>query len=293
MEKIRSEKIKEHIEYFNSIREIGVIEACKQGIIKEVSCSFSGGKDSLATLLWAKNNLPSQTKIIGSYVNIPLENIDIINYIKYVEKETGIKIDIYQYTPEQEKKQIDLLLKTAKENGPPFTVRSCVAILKEPLYKKFNRKVDIGFIGVRWKESQLRQNATKLYRYHYGIFYHPIISWSKFDVFNYIKENKIKLYPAYKYVDRLGCSICPLGLGKKNCSQIYFISKMRHCVDWDFYDRWYSAMENFKYDHSCESFVQRLNYLKSNWRKLKKLLEKDHEEIKIPEYNPPVYDWFK
>jgi len=290
----RSEKIKAHVEYFNLIREVGVIEACKQGIIKKVGCSISGGKDSLATLLWAKNNLPSNIEIIGSYVKTSLENIDIANYIKYVSETTGIQIDIYDYCKEEEETQIEKLVQQTIENGPPFVLRFCEIFMKEPLYKKFNYNTDISFLGVRWRESQLRQNATKLFRFHYGIFYHPIISWSKMDVFSYIKENKIKLYSGYKYADRLGCSICPLGMGKKNCNQIYFISKMRESVNWNFYHKWYSAMEKFKYDRSGESLVQRLNYLKSNYRKLKELLKEPHlENIKITEYNPPVYGWYE
>jgi 3'-phosphoadenosine 5'-phosphosulfate sulfotransferase (PAPS reductase)/FAD synthetase len=290
--KERSAKIKEHVDYYNKIREVGVIEACKQGVIKSVGCSVSGGKDSLATLLWAKNNIPPGIEIVGSYVKTPLENTDLTNYINYISRETGISINIYQYTEEEEKKQIELFIKTTIENGPPFKVRNCEAILKEPLYKKFNKKTDISLIGIRWRESQLRQNATKLFRYAYQIYYHPIIGWSKLDVFNYIKDNKIKLYKGYKYADRLGCSICPLGMAKKNCNQIYFISKMRDCVDWDFYYKWYSAMENFKYDRSGESFVKRLNYLKSNYRKLKELLKLPYEDIKIQEYDPPVFGWF-
>lgn len=294
VEKTRSEKIKEHLEYFNSIRKVGVLEACKQGIIKNVSCSVSGGKDSLATILWAKNNLPSNVNITGSYVKTPLENIDIENYIKYISNEIGIEINIYQYTPAEAKIQIDKLLKVTSETGPPFTIRLCEAILKEPLYKKFNKINDISFIGVRWRESQLRQNATKLFRYHYGIFFHPIITWSKLDVFNYIKKNRIKLYHGYKYADRLGCSICPLGLSKNRCMQIYLIAKMRDTVDWDFYNSWYTRMDNYKFDRSGESLVKRLNYLKSNWRKLKRLLEDPSkiDAMEIQTYDPPVYGWY-
>lgn len=291
--KERQAKIKAHIDYYNQIREVGVIEACKQGIIKSIGVSFSGGKDSVATLLWAKNNIPKNTKIIGAYVKTPLENVDIENYVKYVSDEIGIKIDIWEHTEESAKKQIELLIEATKVNGPPFTIRNCEVFIKEPIYKKFNFETDIQFIGVRWRESQLRQNATKLFRFHYGIFYHPIISWSKQDVFNYIKDNKIKLYPTYQYADRLGCSICPLGLGKKKCNQIHFIAKFKNQVDWNFYDKWYEAMCSFKFDRSGEAFVTRLNYLKDNWRKLKKLINsQDAENIKIKKYNPPAFGWF-
>lgn len=294
VEKTRSQKIKEHITYYNLIRENGVIDACKKGIIKHVGCSLSGGKDSLATLLWAKNNLPKETKITASYVKTPLENIDIENYIKYISETVGIEVAIYSYDDKEKQDQIEKLLKATEENGPPFTIRNCEVFMKEPLYKKMNKKTDISFIGVRWKESQLRQNATKLFRFHYGIFYHPLISWSKMDVFNYIKDNKVKLYWGYQYADRLGCSVCPLGIGKKNCYQIHFISKMRDCVDWEFYYKWYNIMDEFKYERSGVAFVKRLNYLKSNYRKLKELLSKKHDDnVKIKNYNPPVYGWYK
>ena len=288
----RTKKIKVHVEYFNSIRDIGFLEACKQGIIKDVGCSVSGGKDSLATLLWAKNNLPETVTITGSYVKTPLENTDIDRYIKYVSKETGIKINIYGYTDEEKEQQIEKLIKSTKENGPPFVLRNCEMIMKEPLYKKFNKKTDISLIGIRWKESQSRTKVAKLYRYHYNIYYHPIITWSKEEVFHYIKENGIKLYPVYKYADRMGCSLCPLGMGKKKCSQIYFISKMRDSVDWEFYHRWYEEMEKFKYDRSGVAFVKRANYLKSNYRKLKQALKQDDLGVALPEYNPPNCGWF-
>ena len=137
--KKRSAKIKAHIEYFNSIREIGVIDACKQGIIKKVSCSVSGGKDSVATLLWAKNNLPSNVDIIGSYVSTPLENIDIENYIQYVSSEIGIKIDIYKYTDEEKEKQ-----KEVKLGIKGMTCTSCASSIGTNL-----KKMDgVDFAGV-------------------------------------------------------------------------------------------------------------------------------------------------
>lgn len=291
--KERSAKIKEHVDYFNSIREVGIIEACNQGIIKKVGVSVSGGKDSVATLLWAKNNLPKNIEIIGSYVGTPLENRDIKNYIKYISEETEIKIDIYEHTQDELKETMEKFLENSLKIGPPFTVRYCEGIIKESLYKKFNKDTDIQFVGIRWRESQARQNVTKLYRYAYNIFYHPILSWSKNDVFNYIKDNKIKLYHSYKYADRLGCSLCPLNMSKKKCELIYFVSKERDFIDFEFYEKWYSILDNYKFDRSGEAFVKRLNYLKSNWRKLKKLLENPHNEnIKIEEYNPPVFEWY-
>lgn len=71
----------ENIERFQYIRENGVIKACKDGVIKKPKVSISGGKDSLATLLWTVENLAEYAEPTAIFVKTALEFSDLDQYI--------------------------------------------------------------------------------------------------------------------------------------------------------------------------------------------------------------------
>ena len=54
--------------------------------------AYSGGKDSTATLLWALDNLPRE-RVRAVFCDTGAEWPETYDYIGYVEREVGIKVD--------------------------------------------------------------------------------------------------------------------------------------------------------------------------------------------------------
>jgi len=204
--------------------------------------TFSGGKDSLATIIWAKENLPDFEVV---FCDTGWEADKTYAHIKEIEEWIGKKF----ITLKSEKFEdlIDLFIK--KKRAASTKARFCTEEMKsKPMIDYvLSLTEDVTILqGVRAEESQSRRNLKmsdeyfKFYVEPYGYTkpkdgkppkpkYHtyrkdevlirmncmvvdvlrPIIKWSAGQVFDYIFQSGIKANPLYyEGFSRVGCFPC-------------------------------------------------------------------------------------
>ena len=195
--------------------------------------SISGGKDSTATLLWGMDNLPKE-KILAVFLDTGNESEITLDYIKYLERKTGIKI--HRILPKYSFEEII----RKKKFFPSPGVRYCTEILKiEPskeitkiLRKQIKNPSSIKnpeeiintaeklpanpkilvVTGVRAQESEARSKYPEFEENNPYIqcdLLRPIIQWTEKDVFEFLKKKGIDPNPLYQYgCRRVGCFPC-------------------------------------------------------------------------------------
>lgn len=201
--------------------------------------TLSGGKDSLTTAIWAKNNLKGE-RIVYAFCDTGWESVKTYQHLKEIEKDLGI--EIVTLTNPKFDNLVDLFIK--KKRSASTKARFCTIHLKvEPMIDYvLSFKEDITVIqGVRAEESEQRSMLKekdeyfKFYFEPYGydkkgkpklhtyrkkdIFSHcdqysvdtlrPILKWSAAEVFSYIFENGLRPNPLYfEGFSRVGCFPC-------------------------------------------------------------------------------------
>lgn len=199
--------------------------------------TFSGGKDSLATLIWAKNNL-TEFKVV--FCDTGWESVKTYKHIKEVENDLGIEI-IRLVNPNFEN-LVDLFIK--KGRSASTKARFCTEELKvKPMIDYIlDQDEDITIIqGVRAEESEQRRTfkeKDEFFKFYFEPYWHdkkgkpkfhtyrkkdiiaycnkhsvdvyrPILSWLAAQVFQYIFENGLKPNPLYfEGFSRVGCFPC-------------------------------------------------------------------------------------
>ena len=174
---------------------------------KPVSVSYSGGKDSLATLLLVKD-VVSDFEVM--FADTGLEFPETVNNVDIVAK----------------KYNLDIKTSTAKSSfwdsveqfGPP-TVQSrwCCKVCKlGPLTQLIEDNFEDGvlsFIGQRRYESHARAKSDPIWKNPWvanQIGASPIQNWIALEVWLYIFYKNAPYNPAYEMgYDRIGCWLCP------------------------------------------------------------------------------------
>ena len=199
--------------------------------------TFSGGKDSLALLIWAKKNL-TDFEVVSC--DTKWESAKTYKHIDEVENDLSIKIK--RLTNLDFDGLVDLFIK--KGRSASTKARFCTTILKvEPMIDYIlaqNEDITI-YQGVRAEESEQRRAMKqkdeyfKFYFEPYGFdkkgkgkfhtyrkkdiinytntfsvdVLRPIIKWSATDVFSYIFDYGLKPNPLYfEGFSRVGCFPC-------------------------------------------------------------------------------------
>lgn len=199
--------------------------------------TFSGGKDSLATLVWAKLNLK---KFDVVFCDTGWENEKTYTHIKDIEKYLGFEIIVLKSTVY--KNFVDMCKK--KKRVPSTKARFCTEHLKTTPMIDFVLSLNedvVVYQGVRNDESEARSvlkmkdEYFKFYFEPYGKTkkgadkYHtyrkadvlaycntfsadvfrPVIKWTANDVFNYIFSNDLRPNELYfEGFSRVGCFPC-------------------------------------------------------------------------------------
>jgi len=174
---------------------------------KDVAVSFSGGKDSLATLgLVLASGL--RPKIL--FVDTGLEFPETIKNVMDVTATNVLELITYDAK--------DAFWHAIKHFGPPardfrWCCKTCKLGPTSLLIKaRFPRGV-LAFIGQRGKESEQRYRKPNLWENPWvpdQIGASPIQDWTALDVWLYIFREGLGYNPLYdEGLDRIGCWLCP------------------------------------------------------------------------------------
>jgi len=222
-----------------------------------VKISFSGGKDSVATVIYIHNHykIPKNKILLEHYYN-PFEWHDIEDYCLYFSNIFGVELKTYGKDGAE-----DFMIKKIKEKGlPSVTNKWCFEKYKQRVFGKVAReykKSGINYIqavGIRAGESPRR--AKMLDR---GIirdvqpFCYPIFALPDEEVFQMPINNNIKLHHAYRYFKRTGCPFCPMCPAKE-----FLILKEKYL------DVWNRALELFRYSLECDFYRKTENNYPKN-----------------------------
>ena len=162
--------------------------------------AFSGGKDSIVIKDLADR---AGVKYDAHYNMTTVDPPEIVQFIR--DQHPDVKID--------RPKENMFALIVRKQFPPLRQARFCCAMLKESAGE--DRTV---MTGIRRQESTKR-NKRKAVEQSYineTVFYvHPIIDWTKEDVWEYIHSHRLPYCSLYdEGYDRLGCVLCPYNTPK-------------------------------------------------------------------------------
>ena len=174
---------------------------------KPIAVSFSGGKDSLATL-----NLAIEAGLRPDilFADTGLELDETVEEVRRVAKETGLKLIVEDAG--------DAFWEGLEVFGPPGKdFRWCCKTCKlGPTTKLISRnypKGVVSLIGQRDYESEQRMRKGSVWNNPWvpgQIGASPIQKWNALLVWLYIFSRKLKYNPWYERgLDRIGCFMCP------------------------------------------------------------------------------------
>ncbi len=218
------EIIKANITHLESIEKKAVkeIRKTKEKYGLPVAVSFSGGKDSLATLLLA---FESGVEFSTFFLDTGIELHETVEYVSEVEKKYGIKVD--KISAE------DAFWKNLEHFGPPGRdYRWCCKVCKlGPTTRYIIENYPSGvltLIGQRRYESWGRRKKGKIWRNDWvpnQLSFSPIQNWSSLEVWLYILWKDAPINPWYKRgLTRIGCYLCPsMDLGDFEIERMYFV----------------------------------------------------------------------
>lgn len=202
--------------------------------------SFSGGKDSTVVSQLVRDSLQRQD-VIHFFADTSLEFPLTYNYCQEVFKTEN------PYTPVVFSETDKNFFEMCDIFGPPSQhERWCCTIFKTGNLSNIvnilpGDKHSLTFAGIRRMESNTRKNYdqtrtdSKISR---QIVAMPIIDWSDYDVWLYIKYRKIKFNNAYKLgYKRVGCWCCPNNSSWSDLMTAIYMP--------DLYKKWHEKLYGF------------------------------------------------
>jgi len=158
--------------------------------------AFSGGKDSCVILDLVKR---AGVKYDAHYNLTTVDPPELVQFIKKYHS------DVQWNRP----KETMWKLIARKGMFPLRQARWCCAELKEG-----GGKGRVVVTGVRWQESVRRSKRRMVETCitdNSKRFLHPIIDWSEYEIWQYIRQNNIPYCKLYdEGFHRLGCILCPM-----------------------------------------------------------------------------------
>jgi phosphoadenosine phosphosulfate reductase len=180
-----------------------VVETSK----RPVTVSYSGGKDSLATLLLV-HDVVADFDIL--FADTGLEFSETIANVKETAEKLSLPLKIHSSG--------DSFWQSIDNFGPPTVeARWCCKVCKlGAITQVIEKNYDNGcltFIGQRKYESQIRANSEHIWKNPWvgnQIGATPIQNWTALHVWLYLFWKKAKYNPLYEEgFDRIGCWLCP------------------------------------------------------------------------------------
>ena len=170
------------------------------------SISYSGGKDSLATLLVVMNTF---RKLPILFIDTRMEFPSTYENVQAVMQHYGLEC----FTVDSK----DEFWREFEKQGPPAVdCRWCCKVAKlEPLRQFIESTWTecVSFVGQRKYESSARSKNPRVWRNAFvknQICFAPIHTWTAMHVWLYIFREKAPYNTMYTHgVDRMGCYMCP------------------------------------------------------------------------------------
>ena len=190
---------------------LSFIRNVAQNIRKPPTVAFSGGKDSLATLLLVLKALGPKIKII--FIDTGIEFPETVKYTLKVLQQLGLENNVLVRTVNG-----NVFWQTVEKFGPPGRdYRICCKTNKlgptTQLIKENFPNGCLTFIGQRKYESERRSKEPKIWRNPWvpgQIGASPIHNWTALQTWLYIFDACTPYNPLYETgFFRIGCWVCP------------------------------------------------------------------------------------
>jgi phosphoadenosine phosphosulfate reductase len=216
-------------------------EAEKTDLPKVVA--FSGGKDSLATLLLARKAIRDFTTV---FIDTDVEFPETLSYVRRMEKDLGLHLVVGSSEGN--------FWRGAAYFGPPGRdYRWCCKVSKMgPTARVFHRLFPGGclnFIGQRRYESEIRARSQKTWRNPWlpgQRAASPIQNWTALHVWLYLMRERVETNPLYREgMERIGCWLCPAS----DLSELERIEELHP----ELWQRWRQKLEESGYTEEAIS----------------------------------------
>ena len=167
---------------------------------------FSGGKDSLASLLWVLDNVPSDNWNV-LYVEVTGNTHPICNeYVYSVVRSLGLE-DRFIHGRRED---LDFF-ECVKKWGVPLLgiYRWCMWHFKVKVIEQYAHVTQV--TGIKRSDSNRRRKVKTLDVTRSGfIMVNPVLTWNDGEVMDYIREHGVPLNPCYNlYGHSANCVFCP------------------------------------------------------------------------------------
>ncbi|MHA2407355.1 MAG: phosphoadenosine phosphosulfate reductase domain-containing protein [Candidatus Ranarchaeia archaeon] len=225
-------------------KAINFVKNTVLGFSHKVAVAFSGGKDSLLTLLLVKKALPDQDWAVF-FADTGIEFPETIDYIDQVIKKYGLQ-ERFHVEHAGDRFWTDL-----QTFGPPardyrWCCKTCkLGPINQIIKNDFGGKT-LTFIGQRRYESDKRANepAVSVNPWVAGqVRATPIKQWVALLVWLYIMKEHAPINPLYeKGYERIGCWMCP-------ANKLADLDQL-NTTHPDLSKKWETALESYKNQHS-------------------------------------------
>jgi phosphoadenosine phosphosulfate reductase len=169
--------------------------------------AFSGGKDSLVALHLTLRVLGNQVSVIYNHTTV--EFPETLKYVKQLADEWNLNLIVTRPTKS--------FFSAVKEKGwATHKNRWCCKPYKdEPAHNFMKQKGIMTEITGTTRTESLYRRSLKPFsfpkREPYIIRIHPLYDWNQWEIWKYIKENKLPYNPLYDMgYQRIGCWCCPI-----------------------------------------------------------------------------------
>lgn len=174
---------------------------------RPVTVSYSGGKDSLTTLLLVRDTVPEFDIL---FADTGLEFKETVDNVKQTAEELNLPLKIHPSG--------DSFWQSIDNFGPPTVeARWCCKVCKlgaitQVIENNYENEC-LTFVGQRKYESEIRANSEHIWKnpsVGNQIAATPIQNWTALHVWLYLFWKKAKYNPLYEQgFDRIGCWLCP------------------------------------------------------------------------------------